>query len=59
VRGETLVAAGAVGEVLKVIWDKAGQVSYHVHFDALPGRVLQIPEATLDALGEKEHAGLS
>ncbi|MDD5298105.1 MAG: nitrogen fixation protein NifZ [Rhodocyclaceae bacterium] len=59
VKGETLVAAGAVGEVLKVIWDEAGLVSYHVHFDARPGRVFQIPESTLDAAGEVSDAGLS
>lgn len=49
VGGEMLVERGAVGEVLKVIRDAPGGVAYHVHFDSLPGRVLQIPEAILDA----------
>lgn len=59
VKGETLVPAGAVGEVLKVIRDAPGGVAYHVHFDCLPGRMLQIPEATLDVGKEGEDVGLS
>ncbi len=54
VDGEVLVALGAVGEVIKVIRDAPGGVAYHVHFDSLAGRVLQIPEAALEALEAKE-----
>lgn len=54
VGGEVLVALGAVGEVIKVIRDAPGGVAYHVHFASLPGRVLQIPEATLAAIDHKD-----
>ena len=54
VNGEVLVALGAVGEIIKVIRDAPGGVAYHVHFDSLAGRVLQIPEAALEALEAKE-----
>ncbi|MGE5490113.1 MAG: nitrogen fixation protein NifZ [Actinomycetota bacterium] len=50
VGGEVLVAAGAIGEVLKVLRHGEGGVAYHIHFESLPGRVLQIPEAQLDPL---------
>ena len=49
VGGEVLVALGAMGEVIKVIRDAPGGVAYHIHFDSLPGRVLQIPESYLEA----------
>lgn len=48
VGGEVLVAVGAVGEILRVLRPGADEVAYHVHFDCLPGRVLQIPEPRLD-----------
>ncbi|MDD2885778.1 MAG: nitrogen fixation protein NifZ [Dechloromonas sp.] len=48
--GEVLVALGAVGEVIKVIRDAPGGVNYHIHFDSLPGRVLQIPEGLLESI---------
>jgi nitrogen fixation protein NifZ len=48
--GEVLVALGSVGEVIKVIRDAPGGVAYHIHFDALPGRVLQIQETILEPL---------
>lgn len=48
VGGEVLVAVGAVGEILRVLRSGADEVAYHVHFDCLPGRVLQIPEPRLD-----------
>lgn len=48
VGGTVLVELGAVGEVIKVIRDGANGVTYHIHFDSLPGRVLQIPEAILE-----------
>ena len=48
VGGQVLVPAGAIGEVIKVIRDAPGGVAYHIHFDSLPGRVLQIPESVLD-----------
>lgn len=47
--GEVLVGLGAIGEVIKVIRDAPGGVAYHIHFDSLPGRVLQIPESLLEA----------
>lgn len=49
VGGQVLVELGAVGEVIKVIRDAENGVSYHIHFDSLAGRVLQIPEAILEA----------
>lgn len=48
VGGTVLVELGAVGEVIKVIRDAENGVSYHIHFDSLPGRVLQIPETILE-----------
>jgi nitrogen fixation protein NifZ len=48
--GETLVAIGNVGEVLKVLRDLPAGVAYHVHFDCLPGRPLVVPETALAAL---------
>ena len=47
VGGEVLIATGATGEVIKVIRDAPGGVAYHIHFDSLPGRILQIPESLL------------
>ncbi|WP_159682702.1 nitrogen fixation protein NifZ [Cognatazoarcus halotolerans] len=49
--GEATVPQGAEGEVLKVVRDAPGGVAYHIHFDCLPGRVLQIPEPLLEATG--------
>ena len=49
--GEVLVTVGAIGEVMKVIRDAPGGVAYHIHFDDLPGRVLQIPESILEGAG--------
>ena len=54
VSGETLVELGAIGEVIKVIRDAPGGVAYHIHFDSLPGRVLQIPEGALEANEARE-----
>ncbi len=47
--GAVLLTSGASGEVVKVIQDAAGGVAYQVHFDAMAGRVLQIPEDALQA----------
>ena len=57
VGGELLVARDAIGEVIKVIRDAPDGVAYHVHFDSLRGRLLQIPEGALQALadGEEDH----
>jgi nitrogen fixation protein NifZ len=49
-RGETLVAAGSIGEVIKVLRDGPDGVRYHVHFDCLPGRPLEVPEKALGNL---------
>jgi nitrogen fixation protein NifZ len=54
VGGEVLVAVGALGEVIKVIRDAPGGVAYHIHFETLLGRVLQIPEDALEAAEDKE-----
>ena len=55
VGGELLVARGAVGEVIKVIRDAPGGVAYHIHFESLLGRLLQIPEDALEPLLAEEH----
>lgn len=47
--GQSL-AAGSPGEIMQVLRLPPDKVSYHVHFDALPGRLLQIPEALLASL---------
>ncbi|MDR2364816.1 MAG: nitrogen fixation protein NifZ [Zoogloeaceae bacterium] len=51
VQDEILVQAGDIGEVVKVVRDVSrcpdSGIAYHVHFDALPGRVLQVPENML------------
>lgn len=54
VAGEILVPTGASGEVIRVIRDLPEGVAYHVHFDHLPGRLLQIPEDILAADDEIE-----
>jgi nitrogen fixation protein NifZ len=46
-KGEVLVAANSGGEILKVIYETDASVSYHVHFDCLKGRLLQVPEGAL------------
>lgn len=51
---EVLVAAGDLGEVIRVIRDAPGGVAYHIHFDCQPGRLLQIPEGLLDAARSPE-----
>jgi len=43
--------SGSRGEIIKVLRDaEQGKVAYHVHFEALPGRLLQVPERLLDAV---------
>lgn len=49
-QGEMLVAAGSVGEILKVVRDAPGGVAYHVHFDCRPGRMFAVSEGALSAL---------
>jgi nitrogen fixation protein NifZ len=53
---EVLVPVGASGEILKVLRDAPGGVAYHVHFDCLKGRLLQVRETALEAVAEREHA---
>ena len=55
-RGELLVAAGSFGEVLRVLRDAPGGPAYHIHFDCLAGRPLQVPEGALQPAGEKTDA---
>jgi len=52
VGGEVLIEPGASGEVMKVIRDNPAGVIYHIHFDSLPGRLLQIPEPLLEPLAK-------
>ena len=54
VGGQILVPAGSLGQVIKVIRDAPGGVAYHVHFDCLAGRVLQVPETLLAPEAEME-----
>ncbi len=54
VGGSILVADGSRGEVIKVIRDGSEGVAYHIHFDGLPGRILQIPEPYLEAYDGRE-----
>jgi len=49
---EARLPAGSVGEILRVLRPAPGRVAYYVHFDAMPGRVLQIPEPLLAGMGE-------
>ncbi len=51
IRGEVLVEAGEVGEILKVLCDLPDGVCYHVHFSG--GLTLQVPETALEPLGSK------
>lgn len=37
------------GQVLRVLRIPPDKVAYHIHFDAFPGRVLQIPEGLLNS----------
>jgi nitrogen fixation protein NifZ len=54
---EVLVPMGGSGEILKVVRDAPGGVAYHVHFDCLKGRLLQVSETSLEAtITEREHA---
>ncbi len=55
-RGEVLVPAGSIGEILKVLRDAPGGVAYHVHFDCLAGRPLIVAEPALAALNAN-HEG--
>jgi len=48
VGGEVRAAAGAEGEVLKVLRDLTDGVQYHVRF---PGHTLQVPESVLESAG--------
>ena len=59
VGGQPLIERGAVGEIIKVLRDGDEGVAYHVHFDSLPGRVLQMPQAVLAPLDEDPDARLS
>jgi nitrogen fixation protein NifZ len=46
---ELLLPAGSVGEVIKVLRDE-GDISYHIHFDDLRGRLFRIPERLLESV---------
>jgi nitrogen fixation protein NifZ len=53
VGGEVLIPPGSIGEVIKVVRDAPGGVAYHIHFDCLLGRVLQIPEDALETAEQR------
>jgi len=53
--GQVLVPAGDEGEVMRVVRDTT-PFSYHVHFDALRGRQLQVPESALCPIAATEDA---
>lgn len=58
IRGKTLIAIGAEGEVLKVIRDGPDGVVYHVRFSE---RTFEVPEKAIDftsgeACGEQDRA---
>lgn len=52
---ETSLPADSAGEILRVLRLESGKVAYYVHFDALPGRLLQIPEGLLQASGHENQ----
>jgi len=47
IRGEVRVPAGSRGEVLQLEREEGRSVTYHMHFDCLPGTPLRVPEAAL------------
>lgn len=47
IRGEVRVPPGSPGEVVNLDRAEAQGVTYHVHFDCLPGNPLLVPEAAL------------
>jgi nitrogen fixation protein NifZ len=53
VRGEVVVAAGMVGEILKVLRHAPGGPAYQVYFD---GRNFIVPETALDACEDTANA---
>lgn len=55
VGGEVLVPPGSIGEVIKVVRDAPGGVAYHIHFECLLGRVLQIPEDALEPTEQRSE----
>lgn len=42
-----ILPTGSQGEIFKVLRLPPDRVAYHVHFEALPGRLLQVPEGLL------------
>jgi nitrogen fixation protein NifZ len=57
--GEALIHPGDAGEVVRVVRDNSGNIACHVHFEALCGRVLLVPETLLEsasALAAGEYA---
>jgi nitrogen fixation protein NifZ len=44
---QVLVPEKAVGQIIKVVRDAGDAAAYHVHFECLPGRLLQVPESAL------------
>jgi len=50
---QVLAPEQSVGEIIKVVRDAENGVAYHVHFDCLPGRLLQVPESALLPLAPK------
>lgn len=46
-QGEVLVPEQSPGQIIKVVRHADNGVAYQIHFDCLPGRLLQVPEAAL------------
>lgn len=53
INGDVVAAAGAVGEVMRVVRNAPGGPAYHVRF---PSRTLQVPESVLDAAPDRAGA---
>ncbi len=53
--GDAELPEGARGEVMRVVRLEAGRVAYQIHFEALPGRIFQLPEALLVSTEEDNH----
>jgi nitrogen fixation protein NifZ len=55
IQGRVLVAAGEVGEILRVVRNAPGGVHYHVHFAGR--RTLQVPESALEPAHSETRDG--
>lgn len=44
-----VIPQGSSGQIIRVLRIPPDKVAYHIHFDAHPGRLLQIPEGLLES----------